>query len=128
MPDFSTRVLRRELIDEGQVPNKEARRGLLDLRRTNRLFGGRRLLLEAVAGEVSRRGLKRFSVLDIASGSCDLPMAVLDWAQAERLEAQVFALEYWHRYLLLFRKEFKAFPRLYPFCADAFHAPLRDRS
>src|ERR1039457_496369 len=69
------------------MPNEEVRKGLLDLRRFNRLFGSKRHLLEALKKEVSARGLTQFSVLDIASGSCDLPVAILDWARQRRLKA-----------------------------------------
>jgi SAM-dependent methyltransferase len=126
--DFSTRVRCQEQLDDGRMPNEEVRKGLLDLRRFNRLFGSKRHLLEALKKEVSARGLTQFSVLDIASGSCDLPMAVLDWARQRRLEVRVFALEYQPRHLSLFRKELAAYPGLHPFCADVFHPPLWGRS
>jgi len=122
--NLSKRVLRPELLDIGQLPLEEVRRSLLDLRRINRIFGARRIVLDALAREISRRGLHQFSVLDIASGSCDHPMAVLDWAQQRKLKAQVFALEYQFRHLWLFRQEHSAYPDLHPFCADAFHAPV----
>jgi ubiquinone/menaquinone biosynthesis C-methylase UbiE len=124
MHDLSNRVLRSELLDEGQIPDEEVRRTFLDLRRINRIFGGRRILLDALASEVARHSLTRFTVLDIATGSCDLPMAILDYARQRKLEAQVFALEYHHRYLALFRKELAAYRSLYPFCADALRAPV----
>ena len=128
MHDLSARVLRTELLDGGQLSDQEVRRTFSDLRRVNRVFGGRRLLLDTLAREVSRRGLTQFSVLDVASGSCDLPMAVLDWARQRKLEAQVFALEYRHRYLALFRDEFAAYRKLYPFCADAFRSPVPNQA
>ncbi len=128
LPDFSSRVLRPELIDAGNMPDEEVRRNLLDIRRINRIFGSQKLLLEVLEGQVSRHQLTRFSVLDIASGSCDLPFAILRWAQQQGLEAEVFALEYWHRYLALFRDELAAYPKLHPFSADAFHAPVPDRA
>jgi SAM-dependent methyltransferase len=128
VPDFSSRISRPELLDMGCMPDEEARRTLLDIRRINRIFGGRRLLLDALATEVARYRLARFSVLDIASGSCDLPLAILDWAEQRGLEARVFALEYWHRHLALFRNELSAYPNLHPFCADAFRVPLESAS
>ena len=128
MHDLSARVLRAELLDGGQLSDQEVRQTFADLRRVNRLFGGRRLLLDTLAREVSRHGLTQFSVLDVASGSCDLPMAVLDWARQRKLEAQVFALEYRHRYLALFRNELAGYRKLYPFCADAFRAPVLNQA
>ena len=110
------------------MPDDEVQRNLLDIRRINRLFGSRRLLLEAIQSQVSRRGLIRFTVLDLASGSCDLPLAILHWAERQGLEAQIFALEYWHRYLAMFQRELAAHPRLHPIAADVFRAPVADHA
>lgn len=128
MRDFSARFLRPELLDGEQLPDEEVRRTLGDLRRINRRFGARKILLHALANEVSRHGLTEFTVLDIASGSCDLPIAVIDWAQRRKLKAQVFALEYQHRHLRLFQGEFVAYRNLYPFCADAFCPPVLNQT
>ncbi|MBI3895297.1 MAG: methyltransferase domain-containing protein [Acidobacteria bacterium] len=124
MHDFSSRILRPELLDGGQLHDEEVRRTLLDLRWINRYFGTRKVLLRALASEISRRGLTEFTVLDVASGSCDLPIAVIHWAQRRKLKTQVFALEYQHRHLGLFRRELMTYRELYPFCADAFRVPL----
>ena len=110
------------------MPEDEVRRNLLDIRRINRLFGSRTLVLEVIKNQVSRHGLTRFTVLDLASGSCDLPLAILHWAERQGLEARVFALEYWHRYLKIFQKELSAQARLYPIAADVFSAPVADHA
>jgi len=126
MPDLSIRILRPELLDSGHMPDDEVHKSLLDLRRVNRLLGGRRVLLAGLAREVSRRGLAQFTVLDVASGSCDLPMAVLNWAERRHLQAHVFALEYWHKYLAMFRDEFARQACFHPICGDALRAPLAE--
>jgi ubiquinone/menaquinone biosynthesis C-methylase UbiE len=128
MLDFSTKVRCQEQLDNGRMPDEDVRKALLDLRRFNRFFGSRGHLLEALKKEVSGRGMTEFSVLDIASGSCDLPVAILDWARQRRLKARVFALEYQHRHLSLFLKELAEYSGLHPFCADVFHAPLRGQT
>lgn len=128
MLDFSFRRIRPELLDSGSMPLQEVRRTLSDMRRINGIFGSRRILLRTIATEVARGGLTSFSVLDVASGSCDLPVAILNWAARKELEAQVFALEYRHSHLALFRNELAGYPRLHPLCADALHGPIRDQS
>lgn len=128
MPDFSSRALRPELLDTGCMPEQDVRRTLLDMRRINRIFGSRRILLETFAMETARRNLTRFTVLDVAAASCDLPIAILDWAGRAGLEAEVFALEYRQSHLALFRNEFARYRGLHPLCADALHAPIRDQS
>ena len=128
MANLSARVLHPELLDEGHMPDQDVRESLLDLRHINQRFGGRRILIEALERQLARTGLKRFSVLDIASGSGDLPLAIADWAQRRGLDAQVVALEYWHRHLALFASDFRSHPRVHPVCGDAFRAPVRDAS
>ena len=128
MHDFSTRVLAQELLDGNQVAEEEVRKSLLDLRRINQMFGAKRVLLSALAKELSRRQATDFSVLDIASGSCDLPIAVIRWASSRGMRSRVFALEYRHRHLRLFRNELAAHSQLHPFCADALQAPVPDGS
>jgi ubiquinone/menaquinone biosynthesis C-methylase UbiE len=128
MPNFSSRILSQELLDTGKLTAEEARASLLDLRRVNRLFGARKHVIGALAREIRRAGLSRFAVLDIASGSCDLPLAILRWARRRQLAAQAFALEFRHRHLAAFHEELKRERALHVLCGNAFEAPVRDKS
>ncbi len=67
---------------------------LADLRRANRLFGGVHLTLRAL--ERLTRDLPRgteLTVLDVATGSGDIPLAVLAWARRRGLRAHVLATD-----------------------------------
>lgn len=68
--DWSRRATDPELLDEG-VPEAEALRSLADLRFVNRWLGTGRSVFGAVAPLL--RGASRASVLDVGSGSGDLP-------------------------------------------------------
>ncbi len=83
MIDLSCRSAEPELLDEG-VPEAEARRSLADLRFVNRRLGGRRALLRAVMPHLG--GIPRPRLLDVGSGSADLP-SLLVAATAGRLLA-----------------------------------------
>jgi len=124
MHDFSTRTDRPELLDIGNVPDTEVRRSLDDLRWINKYSGTRNMLLRALSIQVARHNLTEFSLLDVASGSCDLPSSVIDWTQRRKLKIRVFALEYQHRHLRLFSNELAAYRNLHAFCANALSAPL----
>ena len=52
---------------------------MADLRSVNRYLGDRRALLKHLAAKLD--GLTEFSVLDIATGSADLPVAIVEWAR-----------------------------------------------
>lgn len=125
MPDFSVRSRRTELLDTGRLSERDVRASLSDMRRINRIFGSRRILLETIAAEVERRGLKEFSLLDIASGSADLPLAIFNWAASRGIHAEVFAMEFQQNHLALFRLELTS---LHLICGDALRAPIRARS
>src|SRR5258706_13562566 len=126
--NFSARVLGEELLDRGDESALEVRRSLIDLRRVNRYFGGSRILTEAVLGEAWRLGLSRFSILDIASGSCGLPLAGLDPGPKRGLPGRALAPGYWDPHLSLFRRDWEERANLQPRSAHAFFAPLSGRA
>ncbi|MFN2541518.1 MAG: methyltransferase domain-containing protein [Chthoniobacterales bacterium] len=74
-----------EMMDRPQPVSAELERDLLNLRQLNRYFGSYRLILKFI-----RRWIKpgaRFSIVDLATGSGDIPRVVVDYAR--RLGARV---------------------------------------
>ena len=69
-----------ELMDEPDVDRAALAENLRDLREFNRIFGWTRSVLDAVARIVRHEGLRQFRLLDVATGSGDVPLAVLGWA------------------------------------------------
>ncbi len=60
----------------------------------NRCFGGTRLVQDFLAREVATRPAGApFRLLDIGSGSCDIPLALSRWARAASVPLQVTCLE-----------------------------------
>lgn len=66
---------------------------LFNLRILNRCLGGSRSVLLAVQRLLCREPLKRFSLLDVGTGSADIPATMLLWAKRQRVEAKIVALE-----------------------------------
>ncbi len=64
---------RTELMDQPDAPPRMLARSLADMRRLNRLFGWQRPVLRAVQSLVPTAG--PCTVLDVATGSGDLPLA-----------------------------------------------------
>lgn len=85
---LGTRELRPELMDRRDAPVGELRRSLRDLRVVNRWLGGSRTLLRLIEPMVRAVGDRPVRILDVATGSGDIPVALVRWAgrSGERLE------------------------------------------
>ncbi len=117
MKFVSQRVHVEEVLDSGSGGEPEVRASLADLRRINRVLGGRRVLLRLLGEHAA--GLREFSVLDVATGSADLPAAVARrWPQA-----RIVAIDVHLRHLREARTN-----RVRLACADALHPPFAPRS
>ena len=54
---------------------------LCNLRRLNRYLCGRRCVMLGLRRALGREKLKHFSLLDIGTGSADIPAAILAWGK-----------------------------------------------
>jgi SAM-dependent methyltransferase len=70
-----------ELIDSLDQPTDDFRQSFNDLRTINRLFGGISLVLARLSSLVQIRPTETISVLDVGSGSADIPSALLKWGR-----------------------------------------------
>lgn len=61
-----------EILDAGTASDLEVENSLRDLRRINRWLGGRRVLRTILDQQVTRTGLRQFSLLDVGTGSGDM--------------------------------------------------------
>ncbi len=93
-----------ERMDEPEVDRAELARSLHDLRGVNRWLGGRRVVLRHLGGMVRRLGGRAFTVLDVGTGSGDLPLAVARWARARGIGVRVTATDLHPRTLALARE------------------------
>jgi len=66
---------------------------LHNLRMLNRYLRGRRCVLLALRRALGRERLSRFSLLDIGTGSADIPAAILAWSKRKGTDASVVGLE-----------------------------------
>lgn len=81
----------RELLDGGPWDDGTLRRNLRDIRRINGLLGWRAAVVRGVAREVRAAKMRAFSLLDVASGSADIPAAVARWAMHAAIPARIVA-------------------------------------
>lgn len=79
----------RELMDRPALTRDDLRRTLGDLRHINLLLGWRMFAVRAMARYIRRARLARFSLVDVAGGSGDIPLAIARWARRKGIVARV---------------------------------------
>lgn len=72
------RIYEEELLDAGEGTDEDVAQSLEDLRRINRFLGGRRVVLDAISSCLGGANRKEVSLLDVGTGSADIPMAVAE--------------------------------------------------
>lgn len=111
-----------EQIDDPAQPYSDLERSMRDVALTNRLFGGTqtvlfhiaRLLRNVPAGSEIR-------ILDIATGSADIPLALQVWGRKHDLKLTIVAVDN-HEAMLEMAQ--KSSPDIYLALADAFALPF----
>src|SRR5829696_2934421 len=97
------RIYVEELLDAGEGTDDDVARNLSDLRRINRFLGGRKVVLGALSSYLNGRGTHQVSLLDVGTGSADIPTAVAAWCDGRGIRAQVTALDISERNLRIAR-------------------------
>lgn len=128
IPDFSQRSTEREIMDGGEYTVEEAQGAYRDLRRVNRYLGGRAALLGHLMSLIATCSSRPVTILDIGTGSADIPQAVVRMARKRAIAVRIVALDANPLALEMARQEITAFPEISLVRADAFHLPFPDQS
>ncbi len=99
------RVHQEELLDNGSGTEEEIVQSLRDLRRINRFLGGYRPTLLALEEIIRAHGLSQFSLLDVATGSADLPMAIVRWSKRRGIPCRVVGFDVNSRHIQFARQD-----------------------
>lgn len=103
--------------------------GLLEaVRRTNRWYGGRKLILgylERFADGLTQRPL---TILDVATASADIPASIVFWARARNLPLRIWALDINTDILAAARQTTQGLPEITLIRGNAMALPFPDRS
>lgn len=87
------RSAEKEMMDLPGQPRELLLGDLANLRVFNRFLGCHRNVLRGVARLVREQKLRDFSLLDVGTGSGDIPGVIVRWARQHRLRARVTALD-----------------------------------
>src|SRR5216110_330226 len=87
------RIYEEELLDAGEGTDDDVARSLSDLRRINRFLGGRKVVLRAISNCIEGVSATAISLLDVGTGSADIPIAVAERCRLRGLETFVAAVD-----------------------------------
>ena len=87
------RSAEKEMMDLPGNPKDLLVEDLYNLRRINRYLGGYRGVMKGLKRLVGKDKMSRFSLLDVGTGSADIPRIIVQWARDQGIEARVIALE-----------------------------------
>ena len=82
-----------EMMDLPDPPRELLIDDLRNLRHINRYLGCHRNALRGVACAIAANGQRRFTLLDVGTGSADIPALIARWARRRKLEARMIGLE-----------------------------------
>lgn len=80
-------------MDAPSLPPDRLQKALEDLARLNRLFGGREVLTNILEKLIPADETQRISILDIGSGSADIPCHIARWAGRTHRQVRICCLD-----------------------------------
>jgi ubiquinone/menaquinone biosynthesis C-methylase UbiE len=122
------RVYIEELLDLGEGSDDDVAHSLTDLRRVNRFLGGRRVVTDALTTLAAQGEWRNLSLLDVGTGSADIPSVVADWCHARGITSNIAALDLSERNLRLARSRLGINKAVQLVRGDSLSLPFADRS
>lgn len=120
-----------ELIDDETQPYADFRASMTDVRRANQLLGGTAVVTRQVEKWFQAAGPERAeptTFLDVATGSADIPEAILRIAEKQQRPVQVVGLDYSPPILRFAREKVSHLDSIRLLRGDAFELPFADNS
>jgi len=122
------RIYEEEMLDAGDGTDKDVALSLSDLRRINRFLGGRRVVLRALSYCLRDANLEEFSMLDVGTGSADVPMAVVESSRKRGLDPFIAGVDISERNLRVSRSQLGVSSEINLVQADSLRLPFAARS
>ncbi len=122
------RIYEEELLDAGDGTDEDVARSLSDLRRINRFLGGQKVLLRAISSCLESPNLRQVSLLDVGTGSADMPMAVARNCRLRGVDTFIAAVDLSERHLRVARAQLGVSSEVHLVRADSLQLPFPARS
>lgn len=117
-----------EMMDLPNQPRELLIGDLRNLRAINRYLGGQRNVLQALAGALLRQSQREFALLDVGTGSADIPARIATWARRRKLIARISCLERDPITVEQAADQARAIPEIKVVRGDALSPPFRPAS
>jgi len=117
-----------ELLDlppECYTP-EELEESLADIRAVNRYLGDLGAILKHLSSMTA--GCDSFTLLDIATGSADIPVAIVQWARKKGVRVAITAVDINPQTVEVARKRTAGYPEIEVSVADGLALPFPDRN
>jgi 2-polyprenyl-3-methyl-5-hydroxy-6-metoxy-1,4-benzoquinol methylase len=101
-----------EWLDAPAIGESDLRRNLRDIRRINALLGWTASATRAVAALTQAAPQRAWTLLDVASGSADIPLAIAQWAKQARPNMTVVASDINPQIVAIAREQCQAMPNI----------------
>lgn len=113
-----------ELLDAGSASRGEIEKSLADLRRINSLLGNTGIVVRETMAFLHQHNLREATLLDVGTGSADLPRALIQAARREGMKIKILGLDSKPLHLEMATHT----KNIHLVGGDAFHLPLADNS
>lgn len=120
--------LEKEMMDLPGNPAHLLEEDLGNLRTINRYLGAYRGVVHCLEHVVLGNKISGFSLLDVGTGSGDIPIAIVRWAKREGISARVVGLEPPPVAAEMARRRTRDFPEISVIRGDGFHPPFSPSS
>lgn len=127
-PSFAQRSNEAELIDGTNYELDEYVAQMSDLRRINRYLGGKDALTQHLFPMIESLGLQSIRLLDIGTGSADIPISIVEWARQRNLQMEFVVIDLNEIAAAEAGKLTTLYPEIRVVRANAMKLPFADRS
>ncbi|HEY1268508.1 MAG TPA: methyltransferase domain-containing protein [Candidatus Binatia bacterium] len=115
----------KELMDSPGASPRLLEGDLGNLRALNRVLGAKRGIFKFLSATVEQNRMREFSLLDVGTGSADIPIAIVEWARKRGLAARIVALEAHPITAVVARRRVADYPEIAIVRADGFKPPFK---
>lgn len=120
------RISGSELMDAPDADPAHLEQSLGDIRAVNRWLGATSALLRTLGRSMARHPREEYRVLDVATGSADIPLALAEWAGKRGVRTRVVATDFHGETVEHARRRTAGHPNITVECADGRRLPYAD--